>query len=222
MLEIDSKLAKQIIAKRVAKEMKDGQLVNLGIGLPTLVPNYISDDIHITFQSENGMAGMGPTPKEGEENINSTNAGGAFVTILPHGAYFDSVVSFGLIRGGHVDTTVLGALEVASNGDIANWIVPNKMVAGMGGAMDLLTGAKNVIVAMQHTAKGQPKILENCTLPLTARNAVNLIVTEYCVMEVREDGLFVTEKHPDVTIEEIQSVTGAKLNYDSSLKNMEI
>lgn len=220
MLDIDSKLAKQIIAKRVAKELKDGQLVNLGIGLPTLVANYIPDDCAITFQSENGMVGMGPAPEEGKENKNLTNAGGSYVTTLPNGAYFDSAVSFGLIRGGHVDATILGALEVAENGDIANWIVPGKLVPGMGGAMDLVTGAKKVIVAMQHTARGKAKILKSCKLPLTAEKAVDMIITEYCVIEVRENGLYVTEKHPEVSIEEIQSVTEAELKADDNLKEM--
>ncbi len=154
MFEIDSKLAKEIIAKRVAKELKAGQLVNLGIGLPTHVANHIPEGSNITFQSENGLVGLGPTPEPGKENKNLTNAGAAYVTLLDNGAYFDSAMSFGLIRGGHVDVTVLGALQVAENGDIANWIIPGKLVPGMGGAMDLLSGAKRVVVAMQHTAKG--------------------------------------------------------------------
>ncbi len=220
MLELDSKQAKEVIAKRVAKELKAGQLVNLGIGLPTFVANYIPKDANITFQSENGLVGLGPTPEAGQENVHLTNAGGALVTVAENGAFFDSAMSFGLIRGGHVDITVLGALQVAQNGDIANWIVPGKLVPGMGGAMDLLTGAKKVIVAMQHTAKGSSKILKECTLPLTAQKAVSLIVTEYCVLEVRADGLYILEKHPEVTLEEIQSVTEAELKVDGSIKDM--
>ncbi len=222
MLELDSKQAKEVIAKRVAKELKAGQLVNLGIGLPTFVANYIPKEANITFQSENGLVGLGPTPEAGKENKYLTNAGGALVTVTPNGAFFDSAMSFGLIRGGHVDVTVLGALQVAQNGDIANWIVPGKLVPGMGGAMDLLTGAKKVIVAMQHTAKGSAKILKECTLPLTAQKAVDLIVTEYCVLEVRPDGLYILEKHPEVTLEEIQSVTEAELKVDGSIKDMQI
>lgn len=208
---VDSKLAKELIAKRVAKELKDGQLVNLGIGLPTLVANYIPEDMHITFQSENGMVGMGPAAAAGAEDMDITNAGGQYVTILPHGAFFDSATSFALIRGGHVDATVLGALEVDEEGNLANWIVPGKMVPGMGGAMDLVTGAKRVIVAMQHTGKGEPKILKKCRLPLTAKAEVDLIVTELCVIEVTKEGLVLREINKDTTIEEVISLTEATL-----------
>lgn len=218
----DSKLAKEIIAKRVAKELRDGQLVNLGIGLPTMVANYVPDGISVTFQSENGMVGMGPVSKPGEEDCDITNAGGQYVTILPHGAYFDSSVSFALIRGGHVDITVLGALEVDQEGNLANWIIPGKMVPGMGGAMDLVTGAKKVIVAMQHTGKGEPKILKKCRLPLTAKAEVDLIVTELCVLEVTKEGLVLREIHKDTTIDEIKSVTEADLIIPENIKTMDV
>ena len=218
----DSKLAKQIIAKRIAKELKDGQLVNLGIGLPTLVTNYIPEGVHVTFQSENGMVGMGPAPEEGKENTHITNAGGQLCTILQSGAFFDTSMSFTLIRGGHVDMTVLGALEVDQEGNLANWIVPGKMVPGMGGAMDLVVGAKKVIVAMQHTAKGTPKILKRCELPLTAKAQVNLIVTELAVMEVTSRGLLLTEIYKDTTVEEVKSLTEAELIISENLKIMDI
>lgn len=218
----DSKLAKQIIAKRIAKELKDGQLVNLGIGLPTLVTNYIPEGVHVTFQSENGMVGMGAAPGENQENACITNAGGQLSTILAGGAFFDSAMSFTLIRGGHVDMTVLGALEVDQEGNLANWIVPGKMVPGMGGAMDLVVGAKKVIVAMQHTAKGIPKILKRCALPLTAKAQVNLIVTELGVMEVTARGLVLTEIHKDTTVEEVKSLTEAELIISDNLKIMDI
>lgn len=219
---VDSKMAKEIIAKRVAQELKDGQLVNLGIGLPTLVANYIPEGMHITFQSENGMVGMGPAAAAGAEDMDITNAGGQYVTILPHGAFFDSATSFALIRGGHVDATVLGALEVDEEGNLANWIVPGKMVPGMGGAMDLVTGAKRVIVAMQHTGKGEPKILKKCRLPLTAKAEVDLIVTELCVIEVTKEGLILREIHKDTTIEEVISLTEAALIIPEEVKVMNV
>ncbi len=219
---IDEKLAKEIIAKRVGKELKDGQLVNLGIGLPTMVANYIPQGIHVTFQSENGMVGMGKAPEPGCEDKDITNAGGQYVSILPDGAFFDSSVSFGLIRGGHVDMTVLGALEVDEEGSLANWIIPGKLVPGMGGAMDLVTGAKKVILAMVHTAKGKPKILKKCNLPLTAKNVVDLIITELGVMEVTSEGLVLKEIHKDTTIEEIKEATEANLVVSKDLKIMEI
>lgn len=219
---VDSKMAKEIIAKRVARELKDGQLVNLGIGLPTLVANYIPEGMHITFQSENGMVGMGPAAAAGAEDMNVTNAGGQYVTILPHGAFFDSALSFSLIRGGHVDATVLGALEVDQEGNLANWIIPGKMVPGMGGAMDLVTGAKRVIVAMQHTGKGESKILKKCRLPLTAKGEVDLIVTELCVLEVTKEGLVLKEIHKDTTIEEVRSLTEADLIIPEEVKIMEV
>lgn len=219
---IDEKLGKQIIAKRVAKELKDGQLVNLGIGLPTLVANYIPEGINVTFQSENGMVGMGKMPEAGEEDKNVTNAGGQYVIILQNGAFFDTSMSFGLIRGGHVDMTVLGALEVDQNGNLANWIIPGKLVPGMGGAMDLVTGAKKVIVAMLHTAKGKSKILKECSLPLTAKGQVDLIVTELGVMEVTKEGLLLKEINENVTVDEIKEMTDADLIISKELKTMEI
>lgn len=218
----DNNLAKEIIARRVAKELKDGQLVNLGIGLPTMVANYIPSHINVILQSENGMVGMGPTAIDGSEDKYITNAGGQFVTILPKGCFFDSSMSFTLIRGGHVDITVLGALEVDQEGNLANWIVPGKMVPGMGGAMDLVTGAKKVIIAMQHTGKGEPKILKKCALPLTAKGAVNMIVTELCVLEVTTEGLILKEIHKDTTIEEILSLTDANLIIPDDVKLMEL
>ncbi|SHJ37123.1 acetate CoA/acetoacetate CoA-transferase beta subunit [Clostridium cavendishii DSM 21758] len=218
----DSKLAKEIIAKRVAKELKDGQLVNLGIGLPTLVASYVPEEMKITFQSENGMVGMGPKARLDEEDTDLVNAGGQCVTVLPEGSFFDSSMSFALIRGGHVDVTVLGALEVDEEGNLANWIVPGKMVPGMGGAMDLAIGAKLVIIAMQHTGKGKPKILKKCRLPLTAKSQVNLIVTELCVIEVTTKGLLLKEIHKDTTIEEIKSVTEADLIISDDIKIMDV
>lgn len=213
---------KQLIARRVAKELKDGDVVNLGIGLPTLVSNYIPEDIEITLQSENGFLGMGPAAQPGEEDCYLVNAGGIHVTINPGGAFFDSAESFLIIRGGHVDATVLGALEVDEKGNLANWMVPGKMVPGMGGAMDLVTGAKKVIVAMNHTAKGNHKILKECTLPLTAVNAVDLIVTEMGVMEVTDKGIVLKEINPEFTVEDVQAATGATLIISEDLKPMEV
>ncbi|KGJ48691.1 acetate CoA-transferase [Clostridium sp. NCR] len=208
---------KEIIARRVAKEFENGQLINLGIGLPTLTANYIEDGINVTFQSENGMVGMGKVADEDEIDLDITNAGGQYVTINYDGAFFDTAMSFGLIRGGHVDVTVLGALEVDQNGNLANWIVPGKMVPGMGGAMDLVVGAKKVIVAMLHTAKGKSKILKNCTLPLTAKHVVDMIVTELAVMKVTENGLLVTEISEGVTVEELIEMTEADLIISDDL-----
>lgn len=219
---MDKNLEKDYIAKRVAKELKDGDVVNLGIGLPTLVANYVPSGIEITLQSENGFVGMGPAPKEGEEDAYLVNAGGKYTTINPGGAFFDSADSFVIIRGGHVDVTVLGALEVDEKGNLANWMVPGKMVPGMGGAMDLVTGAKKVIVAMNHTAKGEHKILKECKLPLTAVNAVDLIVTEMGVMEITEKGLLLKEINPEYTIEEVQKATGAELIISEDLKKIEV
>lgn len=213
---------KTIIAKRIAQELKDGQLVNLGIGLPTLVANYIPKDVDIYFQAENGMIGMGPMPEKGKENYDITNAGGQCVTTLPGGVYFDTSVSFSLIRGGHVDATVLGALEVDQKGNLANWIIPGKMVPGMGGAMDLVVGAKKVIVATLHTAKGKPKVLKKCTLPLTAKGEVNLIITELAVMEVTPEGLVLKEIHENTTIGEIREKTGADLIIPNDVKKMKV
>lgn len=218
----DTDLAKTIIAKRIAKELKDGQLVNLGIGLPTMVANYVPENIMVTFQSENGMVMMGPVPEKGKENPDITNAGGQLVTIQNGGAFFDSSFSFSLIRGGHVDITVLGTLEVDQEGNIANWVIPGKKVPGMGGAMDLVTGAKKVIVASLHTEKGRSKILKKCTLPLTAKHEVNLIVTELAVMEVTPEGLVLKEINKDTTVNEVISLTDADLIIHKDLKIMEI
>ena len=219
---MDNKLAKEIIAKRVAQELRDGQLVNLGVGLPTMVANYIPQGVNVTFQSENGMVGMGESASSGCEDKNIVNAGGQFVTVLPNGAFFDSSFSFALIRGGHVDMTVLGALEVDEKGNLANWIVPGKMVPGMGGAMDLVAGARKVIVAMQHTGKGQPKILKECRLPLTAKNEVDMIVTELAVIEVTKEGLVLREISKETTVEEVKSLTEAELIIPEDLKLMEV
>lgn len=210
---------KEIIARRVAKELNDGDVVNLGIGLPTMVANYIDDEISITLQSENGFVGLGPSPKEGEENKDITNAGGVFSTIKEGGAFFDSSVSFGIIRGGHVNATILGALEVDQDGSLANWKIPGKMVPGMGGAMDLVVGAKKVIVAMAHTQKGEHKILEKCTLPLTAYKQVNLIITELCVLEVTNQGLVLRELGPNTTIDDVVNATSAKLIIPEKIGN---
>ena len=213
---------KEIIARRVAKELHDGDVVNLGIGLPTMVSNYIPKDVDITFQSENGMLGLGPTPNPGEEDFDLTNAGGQPVTMAIGGACFDSSTSFGIIRGGHVDATILGSLQVDEEGNIANWIIPGKMVPGMGGAMDLLVGAKKVIVAMQHSSNGKPKILKKCTLPFTAVKEVDMIVTELGVMQITNQGILLTELAPGVTVEEIQAATEATLIISENLKTIEI
>lgn len=211
---------KEVIAKRVAKEFKDGDVVNLGIGLPTMVANYIPDDINVILQSENGFIGLGPAPEAGEEDPNIVNAGAQPVTIKKGGAFFNSAESFEIIRGGHVDATVLGALQVDEKGNLANWMIPGKMVPGMGGAMDLVVGAKRVIVAMEHTAKGNHKILKKCTLPLTAANEVDLIITEMGVMEVASEGVVLKEINPEFTIEDVKNATEAELIIDTNLKLM--
>lgn len=211
---------KELIARRVAKELKDGDVVNLGIGLPTLVSNYIPCHVDVTFQSENGMLGLGPKPEVGQEDWDLTNAGGQPVTMLPGGVFFDSATSFGIIRGGHVDATILGSLEVDEEGNIANWIIPGNMVPGMGGAMDLLVGAKKVIIAMTHTAKGKLKILKKCSLPFTAVKEVDMIVTELGVMEITDEGIVLKELAPGVTVDEIQEVTEPKLIVSKNLKTM--
>ena len=208
------------IAKRCAKEFEDGAFVNLGIGLPTMVADYIPEGITVTLHSENGFAGLAGMAEKGKEDVDIINSGGAYVTTVPWVKYFDTATSFGMARG-HLDATVLGAMEVAENGDLANWIVPGKKVAGMGGAMDLVVGAKKVIVVMMHTQKGAHKILEKCTLPLTAERCVSKITTEMGVMEVREEGLVVTELHPDFTKEQIQEATGCKLIFAPDMKAME-
>lgn len=212
---------KEFIARRVAKELKDGDVVNLGIGLPTMVVNYIEKDVDIILQSENGFVGLGPAPEAGKENPYIVNAGGQPVTIKEGGVFFDSAMSFAIIRGGHVDATVLGALQVDQEGNLANWMIPGKMVPGMGGAMDLVVGAKKVIVAMEHTAKGSAKILKKCTLPLTAAAQVDLIVTEMGVMEVTKEGLVLKEINPEFTLDEVKAATEADLIIPADLKSME-
>ncbi len=202
---------KVVIAKRVALEMKEGSLVNLGIGLPTTVANYLPAGLQVFFQSENGIIGLAPAPDGGLTDPNLTDAGGGFVGAIPGAASIDSAVSFGLIRGGHLDVTVLGGLEVDELGHLANWTVPGKMIPGMGGAMDLVSGAKKVIVAMQHSAKGKSKILKRCTLPLTSVRRVSLIVTELAVLEPTEAGLVLKETAPGVTVEQVVAATEAKL-----------
>lgn len=217
---MDKQQTQEFIARRVALELQDGDLVNLGIGLPTLVANYVPEGRDVQFQSENGFIGLGPAPAEGEIDPCIANAGAMPVTIVPGGSFFDSAMSFGIIRGGHVDTTVLGALQVAENGDIANYMIPGKMVPGMGGAMDLLNGAKKVIVAMEHTAKGNHKLLKECTLPLTARSAVDLIVTEMGVIEITAKGFVLIEQNPEYSLEDIKAATGADLVISLMLKPM--
>lgn len=206
------------IAKRVAMELKDGDVVNLGIGLPTMVADNLPEGVNIILQSENGIMGMGPSPETLDVDV--VNAGAQYVTINEGGMFFDSATSFGIIRGGHVDATILGALEVDKRGNLSNWIIPGKMVPGMGGAMDLVVGAKKVIVAMLHTQKGKHKILDECKLPYTAIKCVDMIITEMGVMEITEDGVLLTELHPDFTLEEIKEATGCELIVSPDLKAM--
>lgn len=214
--------AKAVIAKRVAQELHDGDVVNLGIGLPTMVANYIPADMDVTFQSENGFLGLGPAPTGDDIDMELVNAGGMPSTCLPGGCFFDSATSFGIIRGGHVDATVLGALQVDEKGSLANWKIPGKMVPGMGGAMDLVVGANKVIIAMVHTQKGAPKILKACTLPLTAKEQVNLIITEMAVIEVTKEGLVLRELGPEATVEQVQAATAATLIIPKDIKRFGI
>jgi acetate CoA/acetoacetate CoA-transferase beta subunit len=216
----DLRDAKEIIASRVAKELKDGDVVNLGIGLPTMVANFLPEDVHIILQSENGIMGMGPAAEKGKEDVDIVNAGAQYVTVNTGAMFFDSATSFGIIRGGHVDATILGALEVDEHGNLSNWIVPGKMVPGMGGAMDLVVGAKKVIIAMQHTQKGAHKILKECRLPYTAVGVVDMIITEMGVMEITKEGVVLTELHPDYTVEQMQEATEAELTVSPDLKKM--
>jgi acetate CoA/acetoacetate CoA-transferase beta subunit len=211
-----------IIAKRIAKELRDGMLVNLGIGIPTLVANYVPDGIKVYFQSENGLIGTGPMAEEGMEQPLLTDAGGRPVTALPGASTFDSAMSFSLIRGGHVDMTVLGGLQVDSKGLLANWMIPGKMVPGMGGAMDLVTGARHVIVAMQHTAKGKPKILEACTLPLTSVRPVDLVVTEMAVIGFPDGRATLLETAPGVSVDQVVAATEAKLVLPDKIPTMQV
>jgi acetate CoA/acetoacetate CoA-transferase beta subunit len=211
--------AKQLIAYRAAQEMKDGDIVNLGIGLPTLIPNYLPADVHITLQSENGFLGLGPL--DGEPIPGLVNAGGKPCGIMPGGAFFDSLMSFAIIRGGHVNVTVLGGLQVDRHGNLANWLVPGKMVPGMGGAMDLVTGARKVIVAMEHVAKdGSPKILENCTLPLTAAGKVHHVVTEHAFFSIVNRQLVLDEISEEISLDQLRNITGAKFLENPNLKTM--
>lgn len=219
---MDKNQVREVIAKRVAQELKDGDVVNLGIGLPTLVPNYLPENIKLTLQSENGLLGMGPTPAPGDEDENMLNAGGGYITAFPGASSFDSSKSFTVIRGGHVDVTVLGAMQVDPSGDLANWTIPGKLTPGMGGAMDLLVGARRVILAMEHTAKGAPKILKKCTLPLTAKGQVNTIITEMGVMEITDKGIVLTEIHPEFSINDVQAATEAELIISENLKPMNV
>ena len=218
----DKDRKREVIVKRVAKELKDGDLVNLGIGMPTLVANYIPEGIDILLQSENGYVGLGPNPEQGKEDPDIVNAGGQPSSVVPGGAFFDSAMSFTIIRGGHLDVTVLGALQVDQEGNLANWMIPGKLVPGMGGAMDLVAGAKRVIIAMEHTAKGDPKILNKCNLPLTAMGEVDLIVTDMGVIEVTPDGLLLTELAPETTVEEVMNATEAELKVSENLKVMDV
>jgi 3-oxoacid CoA-transferase subunit B len=203
------------MAARAAKELQDGFYVNLGIGIPTLVANFVPSDMEITLQSENGMLGMGPFPTEDEVDADLINAGKQTITELPRTSYFSSSASFAMIRGGHIDLSVLGAMEVAQNGDLANWMIPGKLVKGMGGAMDLVSGVKRIVIVTDHTnKKGESKVLKECTLPLTGKGVVDLIITDLCVMEVRKDCLALIELAPDVTVDEVKAKTEADLTID--------
>lgn len=217
-------LDKNGIAKRIAKEIKDGYYVNLGIGIPTLVANYIPEGMEVVLQSENGLLGMGPFPFEGEEDPDLINAGKQTITTVPGSAFFDSALSFGMIRAGKVDLTILGAMEVSENGDIANWKIPGKMVKGMGGAMDLVASAKNIIVAMQHVNKaGESKLLPSCELPLTGKRCVKRIVTELAVLDVLPQGGFkLIERAPGISVEEIKKATAGKLIIEGDVPEMKI
>jgi acetate CoA/acetoacetate CoA-transferase beta subunit len=214
--------AQSIIARRVARELRDGMLVNLGIGIPTLVANYVPSNVKVFFQSENGLIGTGAIPEEGMAQPLLTDAGGKPVTALPGACTFDSAMSFGLIRGGHVDVTVLGALQVDAKGQLANWMIPGKMVPGMGGAMDLVTGAKRVIIAMQHTAKGKPKIVKKCGLPLTSARPIDLLVTELAVIAFPDGHATLMETGPGIAIEQVVSATEAELALPAKIPEMQL
>ncbi len=214
--------AQTVIATRIAQELRTGMLVNLGIGIPTLVANYVPADIKVYFQSENGLIGTGPIPEQGMEHPMLTDAGGRPVTALPGACTFDSAMSFGLIRGGHVDMTVLGGLQVDAHGHLANWVIPGKMVPGMGGAMDLATGAKHVIIAMQHTAKGKPKILKTCTLPLTTVKPIDMVVTEMAVIAFPDGRATLMETAPGVSVEQVVAATEAELAISSEMHEMRL
>jgi len=216
-------LDKTGIAKRIAQELKDGWYVNLGIGIPTLVANYVSDDITVEFQSENGILGMGPFPFDGDEDADLINAGKQTVTLMPGASVFDSATSFAMIRGQHVQLTVLGAMEVAQNGDIANWKIPGRMVKGMGGAMDLVASAENIIVAMMHTnKKGESKLLSSCSLPLTGVGCVTRIVTNLAALEIKDGAFHLLERAPGVSVEEIKAATAGKLVVEGDIPEMQL
>ncbi len=216
-------LKKEQIAQRIAKEVKDGYYVNLGIGIPTLVANFVRDDIDVEFQSENGVLGMGPFPFEGEEDPDLINAGKQTITTLPGASFFDSAMSFSMIRGQHVDLTILGAMEVAENGDIANWKIPGKMVKGMGGAMDLVASAENIIVAMMHTNRaGESKLLKQCSLPLTGVHCVKKVVTDLAVLEITPKGFKLLEKAPGVSVEQIKNATEGTLIIEGNIPDMNL
>jgi len=219
---MDKNQIREVIAKRAARELHDGDVVNLGIGVPTLVTNYVPQDVHVILQTENGLLCMGPTPEAGQEDPDLINAGGGYITALPGAATFDTATSFGIIRGGHVNVTILGALQVDEKGDLANWMIPGKKTPGMGGAMDLLIGAQRVILAMEHKAGETKKILKKCTLPLTAAGQVDMIITEMGVMEITPKGIVLKEIHPEFTVEQVQEATEATLIISKDLKQMEL